>query len=50
VLAATLVPGTLLGFALSSAVAPRVDRRGLRGIVLATSGVSAVALLATALV
>jgi len=37
-------------FALSSAVAPHVDRRGLRGIVLATSGISAVVLLATAVV
>lgn len=49
-LAAALVPGTLVGFALSSAVAPHVDRRGLRGIVLATSGISAVVLLATAVV
>jgi hypothetical protein len=49
VLAAVLVPGTLLGFAASSVVAPHVDRRGLRGIVLATSGASAVVLLVTAL-
>lgn len=49
VLGAILVPGTLFGFALSSAVAPHVDRRGLRAAVLATSGISALVLLATAL-